>query len=422
VSVLALSAVLALASGQAPAPQDLKSFLAAADAYNLDHRISIETREKAVWEFHQAWTALLPAVTASGTYTNNQYETVLGKDTSGEQIITPYHVLDGTGRVDLPLLDTTKWMRALAAGSSREGAAERELAMRDLVRRQVVAGYFAYANALAVLESSRRSLAAAESQLALTDVRTRAGAATELELLRARAEAERNRQTVSDAVALVATSRRTLRTLSGLEAPAVVPLPVTDLRPEPAWAELEAQVDGLPSVRAANRDQEAASQTAWGARLTLVPVVGAQFTERLTNAATFVGGHGASYNTGFNLTWRLDGPTLMGMGAQAHAVAAARLGVEKARLAAQDQIQADWQRFNAALQKVQAAEAQVQANTRAAQVARDKYAVGAATQLELIQADRDSFQAEVSQIQARTELASARASLRISAGRPVLDD
>jgi outer membrane protein TolC len=424
VSLLALSAVLAVGTAQVSQPNDLRSFLKAADEYNLDHRIALETRERAVWEFHQAWTGLLPAVTVAGNYTHNQYEFVIPPPLFGPQpvYVVYYDNFGGAVRIDLPLIDATRWMRVASAGDNKEGAAERELAMRDLVRRQVVAGYFGYAAALAVLESSQKSLAVAEAQLKLTDIRTKAGSATELELLRASAEVERNRQTVTDSVSLVATSRRMLRTLSGVDPAEMVPLPATDTRPEPTYQELEQQVDGLPSVRAADRDQDAARHSAYAARLSLVPTVSAQFAEQLTTAPGLNGGHNTAYTDGVAFTWRLDGPTLTGMGVQAHASAAARLAAEKARVTARDQIHSDWQRFNAGLQKVEAAESQVQAATRALQVARDKYAVGAATQVEVIQAERDLFSAEVGQIQARTELASARASLRISAGRQVLDD
>jgi outer membrane protein TolC len=42
--------------------------------------------------------------------------------------------------------------------------------------------------------------------------------------------------------------------------------------------------------------------------------------------------------------------------------------------------------------------------------------------VDVIQAERDVFSAEVAQIQARTELATARAALRLSAGLPVFDE
>ncbi len=401
----------------------VKDFLVAADGQNVDRRISMEQRERAVWEFHQAWTALLPSVTVSGSWSHNQYAAFISGRLVGQTddiVLQPYVQTDGMLRVDLALIDTTRWMRVAAAGSSRESAVEREQVMRDLVRRQVVASFYGYAASLAVLESGRRSLSVAEAQLKLAEVRAQAGSATELEPLRARAETERNKQVVTDALSLVATSRRTLKTLSGVEPPEQVALPEPDLRAEPGFEELEKGVDALPSVRAADRDLEATGALATAARLALIPVVSAQFTERATNASSFTG-KSFSYIAGLGFSWRLDGPTIAGMGVQGHVEETARLATEKARLAARDQIHSDWQRFNAALQKVEAAQAQVQAATRAAQVARDRYAVGAATQVDVIQAERDVFTAELGQIQAKTELATARTSVRISAGRP-LDD
>ena len=107
------------------------------------------------------------------------------------------------------------------------------------------------------------------------------------------------------------------------------------------------------------------------------------------------------------------------MQAQSANEQAALLQGDRVRLQARDQINSDWQRLQAALIKIEAATAQVEAARRATQVARDRYAAGAATQVDVIQAERDVFGAEVSQIQARTELATARASLRISAALPL---
>jgi outer membrane protein TolC len=339
-------------------------------------------------------------------------------ENSPASVITPLNQVDGIFRFDLALIDTTRWMRVLAAGESEGGAAARALAMRDLVRKQVVASYFGLAATLALRESAQKQLAVAEAQLKLQEIRSAAGAVTELDLLRSRAEVQRNRQLIVDTNSMVATSRRTLRTLSGLEAPEVAELPKADLRPEPPFLELEQGLDALPSVKAADHDAQAAGHLATASKLTLIPVVGAQFTERVTNYSGFSGASTA-WAAGVTASWRLDGPTLMGMGAASRTESTALLAAEKARQVARDQIHSDWQRFNAALQKIDAAEAQVQAATRAAQVSRDRYAVGAATQVDVIQAERDLLSAEVGQIQARTDLATARLSLRLSAGRPL---
>jgi outer membrane protein TolC len=215
-----------------------------------------------------------------------------------------------------------------------------------------------------------------------------------------------------------ATTRRALASLSGLAPPDALSLPADDARPEQPFTALEGNVKELPMVRAGEHDVQAANDMATASRLLLVPMVSGQFTQRFTNATGFTG-EGAVYNLGLNLTWRLDVPTIMQMSSQDAAARLARLALERAELQARDQIHADWQRLNASLIKIEAAAAQVTAASRAAQVAKDRYAAGAGTQVDVIQAERDLFGSEVGQIQARTELASARASLRISAGLPL---
>ncbi|MBX7115608.1 MAG: TolC family protein [Myxococcaceae bacterium] len=395
----------------------LKELLEAADKQNVDRRISVEQRERAAAEARQAWTALLPAFTASGAWTHNQYEVALTQPPVSI-VITPKNQFDGTLRVDLPLIDATRWARTSAAIHASEAAEQRDLATADQVRRQVVGAWFGYAAALKVRESAQRSVGVAEAQLKLQEVREKAGTITELELARSRAEVQRNRQILADAENLVAVSKRSLETLTGIAPNNEAPLPEDDLTPEPGFEELEKNVDTLPAVRAAEKDVQAASNISTAAKLTAVPVVGAQFTERLTNATGF-SGQTASYNAGLNLTWRLEVQAVMAMDAQSHAHTTALLASERTRLAARDLIYSDWQRLKAALIKVQAAQAQVEAARRADQVAHDRYAVGAATQIDVIQAERDLFGAEVGQIQARTELASARLSLRLSSGRPL---
>lgn len=422
-----LGVVVALLAAQAGAqPKTLKEFLANADEQNVDRRISLEQRQRSEAEFRAAWTALFPSLSASGTWTHNQFEAVANFPNPATGMVTklvilPMDQLDGVLRVDVPLIDTTRWFRALAANTATLSAAEREQLTRDLVKRQVVGAWYGYAAALAVRESARRSVEVAEAQLKLIDIRAGAGSATELEQMRAKAEVARTRQVVADVESLVATTRRTLQTLSFLEPPAEVALPVDDLHAEQAAATFEDRVNELPAVKAADRDAEAANKLALASRLALVPVVSGQFTQRFTNATGFQN-QSAVYNAGLALQWRVDVPTFMNMQVQAEAEAMAKLAAEKSRLQARDQVFQDWNRLETARQKASLVVAQVAAAQRASQVAKDRYAVGVATQVDVIQAERDVFGAEVAQIQARTELATARAGLRLSAGLPLFPD
>lgn len=229
--------------------------------------------------------------------------------------IQKYDQLDVTFRVDLPIIDASRWARTAAAATASQSAEQRDAVTRDLVRRQVVGAYFGYAAALAVRESAKRSSGVAEAQLELTEIRARAGAVTELDLLRARAEVQRNRQVVADTEALVATTRRSLSTLTGLRPPEALALPAVDARHEGPLEELEGRVRQLPAVKAGELEAKAAGELATASRLLLVPTLYGQFTERVSNTAGFTGQY-ASYNLGLNLGWRFDVPTLMNMGAR----------------------------------------------------------------------------------------------------------
>ncbi len=444
-------AALVLATSAAAQTPGLAQFVDSADQQNLDRLISAQQRERAAADFRTAWSGLLPSLTANAGWTHNQVAAEVAFPSfvnpaenmgqflkacqvdadcasgqvcsanhlcSSKTVIIPSDQLDAVLRFELPLIDAGRWWRVMAASSSVSGAEHREQLARDFVKRQVVGAYYGYAAALAVRESAKKSASVAEAQLKLMEIRASAGASTELDLLRAKAEVQRTRQVVADTESLVATTRRSLRSVSGLEPPANVPLPDDDTRPEPGFGELEQRVGELPAVRAAEDDAVAAGRFATASRLAALPIITAQFTQRVTNATGFQG-QAAVYNTGINILWRIDVPTFMNMSAQAASEATANLAVERARLQARDQIHADWQRLTASLVKIEAAAGQVQAAARAAQVARDRYNAGSTTQVEVIQAERDLFAAEVGQIQARTELASARASLHISAGLPL---
>ncbi len=401
------------------AAEDVKTFLNAAEQGSVDLRISIEQRNRAAAEYRQAWTGLFPTLSASAGWTHNQYKAEFNNPLTGTTaVIVPLDQFEAAFRFEVPLIDTTRWFRASASATAEEGAVLREQAMRDAIKRQVVASYYGYAASLAVREASKRSAAVALEQLKLTEIRANVGTVTELDLLRSKAEAARTKQTLADTEALVATSRRTVRTLTGLEPPEALPMPIDDLTPAAPLADLEARIEQLPAVQAADKDAQASGKLATASRLALVPLVSAQFTERITNATSFTG-QAAAYNAGINLAWRLDVPTFMGMQVQSSNEQVAQLASERSRLLARDQVNSDWQRLQAALIKVEAARAQLEAAQRATQVARDRYAVGAATQLDVITAERDVFGADVNHIQARTELSTARASLRISAALPL---
>src|SRR5690606_22414485 len=89
----------------------------------------------------------------------------------------------------------------------------------------------------------------------------------------------------------------------------------------------------------------------------------------------------------------------------------------KTRRDMEDQIFTAHQQIQTGIAKSTAARAQAAATKKAADLALERYQAGAATQLDVTQAQRDAFAANVSQIQADADLAYARLLLRINAGQ-----
>jgi outer membrane protein TolC len=114
---------------------------------------------------------------------------------------------------------------------------------------------------------------------------------------------------------------------------------------------------------------------------------------------------------------KLDLTTWGNIRSQEAAAAIAQAREEAARQQALDQVHEDWFRVHNGIAKSRAARAESQAAAAAVARARERYRQGASTQLELVQAERDAFSAEVSRIQADADLAYARAGLRLAAGR-----
>jgi len=411
-------AALWLATSPAFALQTLSDFMASAKTRSLDNREAALVAEQRSAEVDLAWGKVLPALTARGAYTRNQYESKL-PPTFGGATLTPLNQLDATFTVDVPLIDIAGWSRVAAAKATAEAADARSLGTTQETQRAIAQRYYQLVAADALVESAARALSSAEAGYNIAVARKNAGAGTDLDIDRAQVEIERARQNGADAELLRAVSRKALESLSGL-APSGGGAPLDDNLVEEAPLETwgGADVSPLPLVRAAELDKKAADRTSTAAKAALVPVIAATATERLSNAAGF-GGHKANWTAGLTATWRIDYATVGGIKAGGAGADVAAVREDKAKLTARDRIHDAWQQVHASIAKSRAARAQVKASVHAAALAKDRYVNGAGTQLDLIQAERDSFAAEVQRIQADGDLLYARIALRLGAGRPV---
>lgn len=363
----------------------------------------------------------LPSLTIAGTWTVNQYEASLGAGQSGGQeiVIQPHNGLAGYAQVSVPLINASAWQKHGAAKLTAKAAERSAEVTRLEVDRQVAQYYFSVVGAEALRQAHAESLAAAQETLDVTRARQDEGAATRLDVARAAADVEKARQDAAVQDYAAAIARRALSTLSGVPADSEAPGLQDDLHEEAGLKTWEAKVgNGLPPIDAAVLTRRAADKQASSAWMSLVPTLDATAREDLTNTAGFLGRH-EYFTAMLSLTWRLDVKSVGQIRARQAGAAFAHVQEEGARASARDTVHEAWQRVRTGIIRSQAARAQVAQSRIAADAARERYAAGTGTQLDLIQARRDLGSAEASRIQADADLSFARVLLRLSAGEAV---
>jgi outer membrane protein TolC len=418
-SVWLLLLVLAVAP-RAQALQPLSEFLAGARRASVDDRqaalIAVQAEASAQVGLGQA----LPSVSVRGVYTNNQYNVVLPAGIlPGFPALTliPGNEGDAFFELDVPIVNLASWTAIQAQRALARSARHGQRATLLQVQQEVVSYYHQLIGAEGLRRSAQRTLEVSLANLELIRDRRQEGITTELDVNRAAAEAESARSNIADAELASQVSRRALTTLTGVVPAGEIQAVEDDLHEEEPLEAWEATAeDRLPSLQAAIEQTWAAALGKRASTYALLPTLAGSINEHLTNATSFVG-QPAYYTAMLSLSWRLDYSTLENRKVQAEAEEIARLGEERVRLAARDQIFNAWQRVHADITKSRASRAQVKAAELAAQYARERYLEGAGTQLEVVQAQRDAFAADVARLQADADLAYSRAVLRLAAGQ-----
>jgi len=416
--------LLVLHSPPSLALQPLEMFLAGARERNPDE---LEARATALEQQGEALSALgrvLPGVAANGSYTRNQYSSAITLAQPGQpaQTVTllPRDQWDGSATLTVPLLDLAGFRRVSAANASARAAAYQLDATWLRVQGLVAQEYYQLVADLALVAASLAALDVSREGLALAQARFRAGAAGVLEVDRARADVEQQFQQLAVAELQVALAGRALESASNVhpDVSEVVPL-IDDLHREPELSLFLNDVAVLPSVAAAAANTHAAALEADARRFALAPIIAGTFTEMGTNVPGFIG-HDWSYRAALTATWSFDLTRIGDIKAQDAAVEATWARELRAALAARDAIHREWNTVAAGIARSRSARAGREAALHAAEQARERYRAGTITQLDLLQAQRDAFNSEVSRIQADADLINARVQLRLSAGGSLL--
>jgi len=257
--------------------------------------------------------------------------------------------------------------------------------------------------------------AAADESYSVTLAKREEGVATDLEVARTTVEVEGIRRSLAEQQLSIALARRALTTLTGIVPSPDVPDVADDLHGEAALGAWEERISQLPTIRGAAASTASAHEQASAARLALLPTVAATATEQVTNAAGLVG-HEVYFTGMVTASWRLDVAALARRKGQGAAEQAARVQEEATANCARDAVHEAWQRVDSGIMASQSARSQAAAARLAADKARERYAAGAGTQLELIQAQRDLSSMEAARIQTDANLALDRILLRLAVG------
>jgi outer membrane protein TolC len=406
----------------ASAVEPLSVFVKGARETSFDAREQQATLDQRSWEAKAALGRLLPSLSATGIYTHYQYKAVfppgtLGPGQTEEIALQPQNQWEGIFQLDVPLVDLSQHARYKQAQHLKRASEAQSESIDSNLDRQVAQSYYTYVGASALVLAAEKSLANSEENLAYVRSRVALGVATELDQERAIANVESAKQDLADANLIVVTAGRNLETLSGLRPSKVEAYPEDDLHREGSLEEWITRRD-LPSDRVQAELVQASKSAKKAAQYALLPTLSAKAQERVTNATGFTG-QAASYTLQGILAWRLDYGTYATAQSQRAAAEIQRIQAERIRRSAEDVIFDAYNRVETGIIKSASARAQAQAATKAANLALERYKVGAVTQLEVTQSQRDAFQAQASRVKADADLALARVLLRAVAGLPI---
>ncbi len=411
-----------LAASPAAALQPLDVFIAAARERNPDAQ---QARANLAEQNALADSSLgkqLPGVSVKGSYYHNQYQVQLTLPTPPQQtfLIQPQNQWLGSGTLNVPLVDLANFWRISAARTNAESYARTAAATGLVVEGQTIQDYYQLIANLALVVTAQNYLEVSRENLRLTEAKLRAGAATRLDVDRAQADVEAQVQQLAAAKLQVALAARDLESTTSItpDLSSGVEL-IDDLHPEPDLPTFQADLPNVPSVAAATAATRSAQKQADAQKLALLPSLAGSLTEYATNAPGFQPSQWY-YQAAVTATWAFDLTYVANIRNSDAVAAAAQAREVKARLTAGDAIHRYWNTVLANIAQSRSARVGRDASVHAAEQARVQYQAGTATQLDLLQAQRDAFRAEVTRIQDDANLLNARAQLRLSAGRSLL--
>jgi outer membrane protein TolC len=410
----ALLAALLLAQTPPPTPTTslrvertlgLEEALREAQARNLD-LVAARARLDQSKELHwKAWSFYLPQVTAGGTFTHNNLPDVTisiptGPTTSEQVLIQKQDQLAAQIQATQAIFAPEAWFGISAARAGERGAADSVESFRRDVLFGVAQAYYAAASLKQVVTIQERQLVILLDHERDAKIRYDAGATPKVTLLRAQIDRARSEQDLKRAQNAYLASKLAIATLLDRDrADFEVEIPPSPPLPANPEALREEAPHMRPDVQAAQEQITVSENNERGTLARYLPTLGAFGRYQYANVTGFTGDN-TSWAVGLALNWNiLDGflresdlreNRAKVREAQANseqAVLRARSEVDQARIAL-DSAVANRQKAGEELALARETQSLVNVN----------YKAGAATYLEVSDANLALVTAELSQV------------------------
>ncbi len=451
-AAVALTSALCFAQGERVLT--LAEALRIARAQSRDVAAARSRREEADVGIEQAWSALLPTLSAQGKYTHNYKQVELdtsafsqgvlnlaeairtstnnpaeGAAVSAFQdavrasfgppaVIQQRNQLDGLAALTVPLVVPAGYFGLSAARRTSEAAASTYDSTEVTALLQVAQAFYGLAGAQELLSARRHAVQVARETTAVARSRLEAGVTNRVDLQRAQVALIRAQQAEIEAAEAVARARRLLATLLNFREPFRVD-------PEQGPKELSTPVDELarealrmrPEVVALERNIAAIDAQAKAAGWRWSPTLSGFANYRLFNYSGFSGDK-YSWAIGAQVDWLIYDGGLRD--SQRHLALAQRRENESQLSLLRDTVVDEIANAQLSVETrrsaLKTAEEAVDLSRSTLGLIRSQYEVGTATQLDLLTAQDSLVISEVAVAQARFDLALAAVSLERSAG------
>lgn len=432
---LSLTAALVLA--QAHPVLTLEEAFRLADAQNQDLQAARARLLQADELSRKAWAGYLPQLTANGTYTYNSAEAKItlptsyyirdvgtpqgpafdpsrepgldnppGMQTSLIQVpaefieaeIQPKHALNGAIQLSQGIVVPQLWT-AIGNANLAERAANLSV---ESARRDILLGtaqlYYGAEGLRQALDVQTRLLDVNKAREKDAEVRYRVGTATKVALLRAQIERARAEQDVQRTRNAYQGAKIALGTLLARDPNFEVTPPAAPPELIPTEQLLEA-AGSRPDLLAARTNLELAQGNRTGVIMKYLPTLGAFGRYQLSNASGFTGEYGI-FTMGAQLSWTLwDGGLREAELREASArIVEVQHNVTGLELRVKEQVSRALLDLESTRANVVKAREQVKLARESAQIVNASYEAGAATYLEIVDANAALTQAELNAI------------------------